>query len=301
MTFLFQKITFSYVGELLRKGMRGPITGDDLDPIGDQDDCKYNSEIFLQHFDDTHSVKKALFKTFGVDFALVGLGYFLEIGFKVGEGYMLGLILKWFQRNDEPTIGYYYALGLVLVVFFHSFLRHLIFFNAARIGMQVRVTLTAAIYKKCLSLSTSHTSSTGAIVNLIANDVQKFEDCSPWFHFLWVSPIELCIVWYFIYLELGLVAFAPFITLALMFPLQGILARQFGLLRSKTVELRDEWLKSVSDMISGVMTVKLYAWEIPFMDTILAVRSKEIGILKTASLFLALNTTLNLSSSGIHY
>jgi ATP-binding cassette subfamily C (CFTR/MRP) protein 4 len=295
----YNKVTFSYVNELLRKGINRMITKDDFQRIEDQDNCRDKSVFLLKNFNS--DLKSAMWKTFGYDFALVGFGYFLEIAFKIAGGYLLGMLLKWFQRAESNNDGYFYALGLSLVVCLHSFLRHIIFFNAARVGMQVRVTLTAAIYKKCLSLSTSHTSSTGAIVNLIANDVQKFEDCAPWFHFIWVSPIELIVVWYFIYLELGLVAFAPFITLALMFPLQGSLAKQFGRLRRKTVGLRDEWLKNVSDMISGMLIVKLYAWEIPLMKNIVDVRTQEIAVLRMASLLQSLNNAFSFSSPGILY
>jgi ATP-binding cassette, subfamily C (CFTR/MRP), member 4 len=295
-SFWFDIVTFRYVNKLLRKGIKTTITLDDFDEIVDQDNCK-KFEVLLLNFED--GLIHALLKTFGYAFLWIWIGCFLEIGLRIGSGYMLGQILKSLQELQDPIIGYYYALGLVVIVFSHSVLRHMIYFNASRIGMQVRASLTAAIYNKCLSLSTWNTSSSGAIVNLISNDVQKFEDCAPWLHFIWASPIGLCSVWYFIYLELGWVACAPIIILLLMFPLQGVLAKQFAKLRSKTLLLRDDWLKFVSDLISGILTVKLYAWEIPFIDSILAIRSKEIGLLKLTSLLQALTIAFSNSSSGM--
>jgi ATP-binding cassette subfamily C (CFTR/MRP) protein 4 len=49
----------------------------------------------------------------------------------------------------------------------------------------------------------SHASSTGLIVNLISNDVQRFEDAGPYFPFLFSTPVEVLASMVFMYYLLG--------------------------------------------------------------------------------------------------
>jgi len=105
--------------------------------------------------------------------------------------------------------------------------------------MRLRVTFIAAIYRKCLKLSISHTSSTGLIVNLISNDVQRFEDASPFALFLYLGPIELLIVFWFLWKEIHWGALSGVIALLCLIPIQGLFAKFFAILRKQTVKFRD--------------------------------------------------------------
>ena len=58
-----------------------------------------------------------------------------------------------------------------------------------RSGTRLRVGFIAYLYRKILTLSVSHTSSPGLIINLI-NDTQRFEDAGPFGYFIIVAPIE---------------------------------------------------------------------------------------------------------------
>ncbi|KAJ3256052.1 hypothetical protein HK103_005735 [Boothiomyces macroporosus] len=278
---LFSQLTFSYVNELITRGIRKPLEIFDFPSIERHDEAERLSKILLDNLHETKSLIKALYKTFGFSYGIILFFYLFEIVFKVAEGYLLGLFLQWFQQDQyDLNSGYWYAFGLVSVIGTHSLLRHIMFFWSTRLGMQIRVAVTSAVYRKCLSLSVSHTASTGTIVNLISNDVQKFEDATPWAPFMIVAPVELFVVWYFVYQIIGWASLAPFITLAILFPLQATFSKKFGDFRVKRVGLRDVWLKSVSDMLSGIMVVKLYAWEDPFIATIKKVRAKEMTIMQ---------------------
>ena len=55
---------------------------------------------------------------------------------------------------------------------------HQLFFRTARIGTDIRIALSSIIYKRLLSLPTRAImkTTTGQVINLIANDASKFED-----------------------------------------------------------------------------------------------------------------------------
>lgn len=171
---------------------------------------------------------------------------------------------------------YYYAIGLAFDATMYAVLHHSEWFITLRTGMQIRVGLIAAIYQKIMNLSLSNVSSTGLIVNLVSNDVQRFEDLAPFLHYTWVAPLQVIGYMTLIYFEIGWAMFAAVGIIGLLVPIQYIFGRYFKKYRQITVRFRDDRIKRISDMISGIMVVKLYAWENPFMKAINEWRRKEM-------------------------
>ena len=59
------------------------------------------------------------------------------------------------------------------------------------------------------------------IVNLVSNDVRRFDDAMPFWAFLWVGPLELTCVLVLLSIQLGApAAFAGVATMLLVIPLQ---------------------------------------------------------------------------------
>lgn len=167
-----------------------------------------------------------------------------------------------------------------------------------RAGMQMRVAFIALIYRKLLTLSTSHTASGGFIVNMVSNDVQRFEDASPFAHYVWLGPIEALLATYFMYVQIGYGAFTAVGFLFMLIPLQSALAKVFGKLRRRSVLLRDERIRNIADMLTGIMVIKLYAWENPFKARIHKLRDEELSIIKTTARYRAMNDAFWFSSGG---
>lgn len=83
-------------------------------------------------------------------------------------------LLLYFQTPGSlAKDGYLAAMGLSLCVIFHGVMHHIEFFLTMRAGMQCRVGMIAIIYQKCLVLYQNYATS-GLIVNLVSNDVQRY-------------------------------------------------------------------------------------------------------------------------------
>jgi ATP-binding cassette subfamily C (CFTR/MRP) protein 4 len=105
------------------------------------------------------------------------------------------------QQNITQKQAWIYAFGLILlslvrVVFYRWFLMQLSVF-----GMKVRIACSSLIYRKSLQLQKNDLEkiTTGQIVNLLSNDVNKFDRAFMFLHFLWIGPIELmAVTWYMV-------------------------------------------------------------------------------------------------------
>ncbi|KAJ3154317.1 Multidrug resistance-associated protein 4 [Geranomyces variabilis] len=299
--------TFGFMNEMVSRGMRRELKPEEFPIVEYADEAEQMSTRLLDAWAKEQKARgkdaklwRAAFKVFGPPYMFAGIFYFIESCVKLGEGVTLGLLLQWFQKNREDSgEGYLLALALSACVLTHAVLHHIVFFLGMRMGMQLRVAFIAAIYKKCLVLSISNTSSTGLITNLISNDVQRFEDAAPFAQYAWLAPIEMLATLALAFLQISWGAFPAVGALLLVIPMQGAFAGQFAKLRKKLSPCRDERIKSISDMLSGIMVVKLYAWEIPFVKRINTLRKKELGYIKSAAVLRAINEALYFCSAGI--
>ena len=101
----------------------------------------------------------------------------------------------------------------------------------------------AAVQEKLLRLNsaTFNHISTGHIVNLVSNDVRRFDEFGPFWVFLIMGPLESIVVLVLIALEMGWwPAIAGVSTLLLVIPCQVQLAGKIASLRSRTASKTDE-------------------------------------------------------------
>ncbi|DAA23773.1 TPA: ABCC4 protein-like, partial [Bos taurus] len=126
---------------------------------------------------------------------------------------------------------------------------------------------------------------TGQIVNLLSNDVNRFDQVTMFLHYLWVGPLQAVAVTALLWMEIGISCLAGMAVLIIILLLQSCFGKLFSSLRSKTAALTDERIRTMSEVITGIRTIKMNAWEKSFIDLITRLRSKEISkILKSSYL-----------------
>lgn len=66
------------------------------------------------------------------------------------------------------------------------------------------------------------TTSSGQVLNLLSNDVSRFETAIQAFHFLWITPIQLAVIIFVIWNLFGIGALTGISSLVvIMIPFQG--------------------------------------------------------------------------------
>jgi len=223
--------------------------------------------------------------------------------------------------STENKEGYIWATILVLSGLIVLLEHHHVFFWTWRKGMQYRISCVAAIYDKSLKLnsmvateqitvdvgkgkeglldkkkstsSSSNGASSGRVVNIATNDVERFLLATLFASYIFWAPIQsiaiLGLGWYVI----GWSFAAGFGLLVFLFvPLQLWLSKKFAFMRSKIAAITDERVTLVSQAISGVRVMKMSGWEDNFENRIATVRKKECDQIEKVNTYRVLNEAI---------
>ncbi|KAB0340652.1 hypothetical protein FD754_022951, partial [Muntiacus muntjak] len=222
----------------------------------------------------------------------------LREGIKVVLPIFWGKIISYVENYDPANSAalheaYGYAAGLSACVLVWSVLHHVYFYHIQRVGMRLRVAVCRMIYRKSLRLSSSAMgkTTTGQIVNLLSNDVNRFDQVTMFLHYLWVGPLQAVAVTALLWMEIGMSCLAGMAVLIILLLLQSCVGNLFSSLRSKTAALTDDRIRTMSEIITGIRTVKMNAWEKSFIDLITRLRRKEISKILKSSYLRGLNLT----------
>ena len=108
----------------------------------------------------------------------------------------------------------------------------------------------------------------GNTINLVSNDAQKIEKILNSVGYILSAPpeivINLLILWYLI----GWKALVGAAFLISIVAFQMLMARKAAKLRKKAAAFTDKRLVVMNEVISGIRTVKMHAWEWNFKDTV---------------------------------
>ncbi|XP_050391108.1 ATP-binding cassette sub-family C member 4 [Patella vulgata] len=287
---IFSRIFFWWLNPIFKIGYERPLEVQDMynvnkedssDTLGDQLEREWFKELAkVKGTKKKPSLLIALIKCFGWRYSVLGFIVFVEEGTKVVQPLLLGGLIRYFTPDSKMSDmeAYLYAMGVSLCAIVLAVSHHPYFFTVCKIGMQARIACCSLIYKKSLRLSNEALgkTTTGHIVNLLSNDVNRFDQAAIFLHFLWVGPLQaiavLTILWYI----MGPSVLAGFTVLLLLVPAQGWMGKLFSRLRLKTAAQTDKRVRIMNEIISGMRVIKMYCWEKPFEELVKKVRSSEM-------------------------
>ncbi|KZS03178.1 ATP-binding cassette, sub-family C, member 4 [Daphnia magna] len=167
--------------------------------------------------------------------------------------------------------------------------------------MRIRVAACSLVYKKCLLLSQKALGQTtiGQMVNIMSNDVNRYDFSVIFLHYLWVGPLQTIISMVILLHVIGPSCLVGLAVLILFVPLQSWMGKVFSKLRLETAKRTDERIRTMNEIISAMRVIKMYTWEKPFAKLISKCRRKEINVIKRTNHFRALNMSLFFTSSKL--
>ncbi|SPP86205.1 probable multidrug resistance-associated protein lethal(2)03659 isoform X4 [Drosophila guanche] len=214
----------------------------------------------------------------------------LELGTRATVPLILaGLISEFSQHGEDSSdslAAQLYALALIMCVLASVLLTHPYMLGMMHLAMKMRVAVSCAIYRKALRLSRTAMGDTtiGQVVNLLSNDLNRFDRALIHLHFLWLAPLELLIAAYFLYQQIGPASFFGIGILVLYLPLQTYLSKVTSTLRLQTALRTDQRVRMMNEIISGIQVIKMYTWERPFGKLIEQLRRSEMSSIRQVNL-----------------
>ncbi|KAA0202534.1 hypothetical protein HAZT_HAZT002819 [Hyalella azteca] len=281
---------------LLRKGLAKDLTSDDLYAIDDSE----ASEILTNNMEKFWEVEasrpkpryaRALMRYFGGSCFRAGLcATFAECIFKIAQPVLLGQLLRHLggvQGYEEVWKGWAFGTGIILCSLLYLFTFYYHSFNVRNIGMKMRIASCGLIYRKSLRLSQSAlaNSTVGKIVNLLSNDVQRFDTALIFFDYLWIAPLQLCLVMVVLSHMFGPTALTGLILLIILIPLQCYMGRVFARLRQMIAQHTDDRVSIQNVIINAIKVIKMFAWEHRFISLVSEARNNLLKAVNEALFF----------------
>uniref|UniRef100_A0A8C3V1K3 ABC-type glutathione-S-conjugate transporter n=1 Tax=Catharus ustulatus TaxID=91951 RepID=A0A8C3V1K3_CATUS len=206
-----------------------------------------------------------------------------------------GLLIAFVSDEDSfAWQGYLYAILLFLTALVQSICLQQHFSLCFQLGINVRASLIAAIYKKSLTMSgaTRKESTVGETGESHVSWMPRgFMDAANYIHQLWSCPLQIILSIIFLWQS-----WAPLSWLAL----------QHG--AEKNMKNKDERMKIMTEILNGIKILKLFAWEPSFEKRVTDIRARELknlvnfGYLQSVSVFVftCAPSLVSLASFGVY-
>uniref|UniRef100_A0A8C3Y7I0 Cystic fibrosis transmembrane conductance regulator n=1 Tax=Catharus ustulatus TaxID=91951 RepID=A0A8C3Y7I0_CATUS len=283
-----------WTNPILKKGYRRRLELSDIYQIPSADSADNLSEKLEREWDRelATSEKKpklinALRRCFFWKFTFYGIILYLGEVTKSVQPLLLGRIIASYDpdNSDERSIAYYLAIGLCLLFFVRTLLIHPAVFGLHHIGMQMRIAMFSLIYKKILKLSSRVLDkiSTGQLVSLLSNNLNKFDEGLALAHFVWIAPLQVALLMGLLWDMLEASAFAGLALLIVMVLVQAWLGQMMMKYRNKRAGKINERLVITSEVIENIQSVKAYCWEDAMEKMIENIRETELKLTRKAA------------------
>lgn len=99
----------------------------------------------------------------------------------------------------------------------------------------------------------------------------------------WSAPLQITLALYFLWTLLGSAALAGLAVMIIVIPIKGVIVNKTKALQIRQMKYKDERVKMMNEILSGIKVLKLYAWEPSFENQVLNIRKKEMKELKDAT------------------
>ena len=287
---LLSQILFTWLESFFWNGFRKELKQNDLNPCPSEQKSEQLYESFNKHW--KNEVKKnvkadlkiALAKTLKTPLCVGGIAHLLEGLLLLAQAILiyyfssLGVGKSVNSTTIPYTIQIGYAFSISLITLFVTVNNSIANYLLNCVSIQMRTLCITAIFKKSLQIPqvVLHQISIGHIINLVSNDVFKFDIGILYWDYLWIGPIIAVLSLIIILCYIGPIGLVGVSYIILHAPLQLFLGYVFGVLRLKQSVTADKRIRLIDQIIRGMRVIKYYVWEASFVKYVSKIRKKEI-------------------------
>lgn len=284
---LIQLVTFSWLNPLFEFGFKKPLDQDEVPDVDIKDSAAFLSQEFdqclkrVKEIDGTDmpSIYKAIYIFARKKAAINALFAVTSAATSYVGPYLINYFVEFLNEKKFRSLesGYLLALGFLVAKLIETIAQRQWIFGARQLGLRLRAALISQIYKKGLVLSSQSRQirSSGEIINYMSVDVQRITDFIWYLNTIWQLPVQICLAIYILHLNLGMGAVvglvATMVVMAGNIPLTRVQKRY----QTKIMEAKDDRMKSTSEVLRNMKTLKLQAWDTRYLQKLIDLRQVE--------------------------
>ncbi|CAG9833832.1 unnamed protein product [Diabrotica balteata] len=311
---ILSTLFFGYTYDVFKKGLSKTLEVDDLyNPLkidrskilGDSLQSNWDKQIEkAKKTNSKPSLLKAIFMTFWLEYLKLGIfDITTDLVLRLVQPIMLGKLLDYFKPEAQVSKNeaLMYAGIIVAIGVLNFLIGNQYMIEGFHSGMRIRAACCAVIYRKSLKLSKTALGETasGKLVNLLSNDVSRFDLVSLLIHQIWIAPVLSLIIMGFLYQRTGYAGVVGVVAVFVIVPIQTYTGKLSAKYRKQTAMKTDERVRLMDEILSGIQVIKMYAWEIPFRKVIRIARRNEIKIITKSAYVRAAFMALNLFTTRL--
>ena len=173
-------------------------------------------------------------------------------------------LINWFENGGlENHECYWICLIITISVIIRTFCVQHALVKVCGISVDALCAVFGIYFEKLKSipLKTKSKLDLSKILNSMSSDINKLYATISYIRNFFITPSIIVIMLYFLYKEIGYLAFLGFIILGICCFLQFLIGRRIVFFTEKKLRIADRRNDLISNMISGIKVIKFNAWE----------------------------------------
>ncbi|KAI8612768.1 P-loop containing nucleoside triphosphate hydrolase protein [Chytriomyces sp. MP71] len=232
---------------------------------------------------------------FGWQFLLAWLFVCGSLFLELVQPKLFEAILDFVSDTDTvypPSYGWSLVAYVLLVAVLSPPVKEQYFHRMLVTGAKIRTGLIGAIYAKSLRLSSAARQkfSQGYIQTLQGVDTDAIQLLPRQiFNGLFKANVQLAVVFYLLYQQIGLAFIPGFLIVVLSSPVQVHLMNKSGKQEKLRLEAMDKRIRLMGEALKGMLVVKFNNLNVPMQNSVKAYRIKELTHIRASQVYQALS------------
>ncbi|XP_038050083.1 multidrug resistance-associated protein 5-like [Patiria miniata] len=300
---LFAYLTLSWLTPMFKKAVKRQLEFSDFWKFSDNDSGYRNGERFQLLWEEELKKKGREKASLGKVclrfvrtrhiFAVLCLLLSVACIFVITSVLVQRLLM--YTEAEEQDLGY--GLGIVFAILGLNILRVIFdvtfWLTIFRTATRLRNGLLSMTFKKIARLRSLQDKTVGEIVNICTNDSQRLFDAMSIGNLLISSCFLLVSCITAVSIIVGPAALIGVLgTFMVITPMQLVMGRVIAKLRQRGILITDERVQKMSEVLTYVKLIKMYAWEAPFAKKVAAIRATERTILERVAYIISFSLSL---------
>ncbi|KAJ7678094.1 hypothetical protein DFH06DRAFT_975898 [Mycena polygramma] len=284
-------VLYFFLDHVIFLGYRLPhLPHEMLPPLADYDYAKHLQRRSFPHMDVFSGAKHrhiffGIMRVFRVEYAILALTTATQVGVNFLSPVGVNRLLNYMETNgkDATYRPWIWILWIFLGPTLRSVTNHWYVFIITRTLVRLEAIITQLIFQHALRIklvtSGNGQNLVGKLNNLVTSDLQNITEAKD-FMLLFVNvPLQLVLCISFLYAVLGWSAFVGLATILIMLPIPGYVGKWVQTVQRELSKKTDSRIQSVSETMSLLRMIKLFAWQRKIGEEVDARREIELSVL----------------------